>query len=202
MCVRVCVRACVLVSRSHTLTLARRGSGLMSSSQGMQLASAKIAVRARNAAIRICIDTAWSTKLVKAITTLLVELLPCFPAQSPPASDSKALPLVDSNHSLWLLTSHLTTLRLRMVLTKTSTNTDKSSSSQERPISLSPNLSRTTPFYFVTYCSFFHLIGLQYTLQREQPDVDSLVPSRIALTRGKIRLGTEVGAGCELRSGM
>ena len=30
-------------------------------------------------------------------------------------------------------------------------------------------------------------------------------PSRIALTRGKIRLvtlGTEVGAGCELRSGM
>ena len=48
----------------------------------------------RNAAIRVCIDTAWSTKLVKAITTLglLVELLPCFPAQSPPASDSKTLP--------------------------------------------------------------------------------------------------------------
>ena len=50
------------------------------------------AVRARNAAIRVYIDTAWSTKLVKAITTLLVELLPCFPAQSPPASDSKTLP--------------------------------------------------------------------------------------------------------------
>ena len=53
----------------------------------MQLALiAKIAVRARNAAIRVYIDT------VKAITTLPVELLPCFPAQSPPASDSKTLP--------------------------------------------------------------------------------------------------------------
>ena len=64
-------------------------------SRGMQLAliyNAKIAVRARNAAIMVYIDTAWSTKLVKAITTLFVELLPCFPAQSPPASDSKTLP--------------------------------------------------------------------------------------------------------------
>ena len=58
----------------------------------MQLANPKIAVQARNAAIRVSIDTAWSTKLVKAITTLLVELLHCFPAQSPPASDSKTLP--------------------------------------------------------------------------------------------------------------
>ena len=40
-----------------------------------------------------------------------------------------------------------------MILTKTSTNTNKSSSSQERLISLSPNLIfRTTPSYFVTYC--------------------------------------------------
>ena len=34
---------------------------------------------------------------------------------------------------------------------------------------------------------------------------NSLVPSHIALTHGKIHLvtlGTEVGAGCELRSGM
>ena len=39
-----------------------------------------------------------------------------------------------------------------MILTKTSTKTDKSSSCQERLISLSPNLIfRTTPFYFVTY---------------------------------------------------
>ena len=76
-----------LVSRSHTLLLARRGSGrstciYLSSSRGMQLANPKIAVQARNAAIRVYIDTAWSTKLVKAITTLLVELLPCFPAQA------------------------------------------------------------------------------------------------------------------------
>ena len=56
--------------------------------------------------------------------------------------------------------------------TKTTTNTDKSSSSQERLISLSPNLIfRTTPFHFVTYCSycsFSNLFGLLYTLQREQ----------------------------------
>ena len=56
------------------------------------MTNAKIAVRARNAAIRVYIDTAWSTKLVKAITTLPVELLPCFPAKSPHASDSKTLP--------------------------------------------------------------------------------------------------------------
>ena len=37
-------------------------------------------------------DTTWTKQLVKAITTLLVELLPCFPAQSPPALDSKTLP--------------------------------------------------------------------------------------------------------------
>ena len=55
-----------------------------------------------------------------------------------------------------------------MILTKTSTRTDKSSSSQERLISLSPNLIfRRTPFYFVTYGPFCNLIGLQYTLQRE-----------------------------------
>ena len=77
--------------------------------------------------------------------------------------------VVDSNHSLWLSTSHLTTLRLHMILTKTSTRTDKSSSSQERLISLSPNLIfRRTPFYFVTYGPFCNLIGLQYTLQKEQ----------------------------------
>ena len=35
---RRCARAVHLVSRSHTLTLARGGSGLMHSSQGMQLA--------------------------------------------------------------------------------------------------------------------------------------------------------------------
>ena len=59
-----------------------------------------------------------------------------------------------------------------MILTKTSTRTDKSSSSQERPISLSPNLTfRRTPFYFVTYGPFCNLIGLQYTLQREQLNV-------------------------------
>ena len=60
----------------------------------MQLATnaKKIAVRVRNAAIRVYIDSTWSTKLEKAITTLLVELLPCFPAQSPTASDSKTLP--------------------------------------------------------------------------------------------------------------
>ena len=85
--------------------------------------------------------------------------------------------VVDSNHSLWLLTSHLTTLRLHIILTKTSTNTDKCSSCQERLISLSPNLIfRTTPFYFVTYFPFCNLIGLQYTLQREQLDVTSHAP--------------------------
>ena len=43
----------------------------------------------------------------------------------------------------------------KATLYKTSINTDKSSSSQVRLISLSPNLIfRTTPFYFVTYCSF------------------------------------------------
>ena len=58
-----------------------------------------------------------------------------------------------------------------MILTKTSTRTDKSSSSQERLISLSPNLIfRRTSFYFVTYGPFCNLIGLQYTLQRE-PDL-------------------------------
>ena len=57
-----------------------------------------------------------------------------------------------------------------MILTnKTSTRTDKSWSSQERQISLSPNLIfRRTPFYFVTYGPFCNLIGLQYMLQREQ----------------------------------
>ena len=83
---------------------------------------------------RVYIDTPWSTQLVKVITTLLVAVSACFPAQSP-TSDSKLCCVVDPNHSLWLSTSHLTTLRLHMILTKTSTNTDKSSSSQERPIS-------------------------------------------------------------------
>ena len=56
-----------------------------------------------------------------------------------------------------------------MILTKTSTRTDKSSSSQQRLISLPPNLIfRRTPFYFVTYGPFCNLIGLQYALQREQ----------------------------------
>ena len=44
-------------------------------------------------------------------------------------------------------------------------------------------------------------VWLRKTTQR----LASLVPGRIALTRGKIRLvtlGNEVGAGCELRSGM
>ena len=69
--------------------------------------------------------------------------------------------VVDSNHSLWLSTSHLTTLRLHMILTKTSTRTDKSSSSQERLISLSQNLIfRRTPFYFVTFGPFCNLIRL------------------------------------------
>ena len=59
-----------------------------------------------------------------------------------------------------------------MILTKTSIKTEKSSSSQEWLISLSPNLIfRRTPFYFVTYCPFCNLIGLQYALQREQLDV-------------------------------
>ena len=60
----------------------------------MQLAlitSANIAIRARDAAIRVYIYTTWSIQPVKAITTLLIELLPCFPAQSPPASDSKTM---------------------------------------------------------------------------------------------------------------
>ena len=110
-----------------------------------------IAVRARNAAIRVYIDTKWSTQLVKAITTLLVDILPCFPAQSPAASDSKRCRVVDPNHSLWVSTSHLTTLMLHIILTKTSTMIDKSSSSQERLISLSPNLIfGTVPVYFVT----------------------------------------------------
>ena len=70
-------------------------------------------------------------------------------------------------------------LRLHMILIKTSTKTDKSSSSQERLISLSPNLIfGTTPFYFVTYCLFCNLIGLQYTLQREQLDVDQNLSAR------------------------
>ena len=42
---------------------------------------------------------------------------------------------------------------------------DKSLSSQESLISLSPYLIfRTAPFYFVTYCPFCNLIGLQYML--------------------------------------
>ena len=91
---------------------------------------------------------------------------------------SKLCRVVDPNHSLWLSTSHLTTLRLHMILTKTSTNTDKSSSSQERLISISPNLIfRRTPFYFVMYCPFCNFIGLQYTLQREQLNVDQTGPS-------------------------
>ena len=53
-----------------------------------------------------------------------------------------------------------------MILTKTSTRTDKSSSSQERLISLSLNLIfRRTPFYFVTYGPFCNLIGLQYCIR-------------------------------------
>ena len=77
--------------------------------------------------------------------------------------------MVDPNHSLWLSASHLPTLRLHMILTKTSTKTDKSSFSQKRLISLSPHLIfRTTPFYFVTYSPFCNLIGLQYALQKEQ----------------------------------
>ena len=81
--------------------------------------------------------------------------------------------VVDSNHSLWLSTSHLPALRLHMILTKTSTRTNKSSSPQERLISLFPNfIFRRTPFYFVTYGPFCNLIGLQYTLQREQLNVD------------------------------
>ena len=72
--------------------------------------------------------------------------------------------VVDPNHSLWLSTSHLTMLKLHMILIKTSTMTDKSSSSQERLISLSPNLIfRTTPFNFLTFCPFCVLIGFQYT---------------------------------------
>ena len=51
--------------------------------------------------------------------------------------------MVDPNHSLWIVTSQLTALRLHMILTKTSEKTDKSSSCQE--ISLSPDLIfRTT----------------------------------------------------------
>ena len=73
-----------------------------------------------------------------------------------------------------------------MILTKTSTRTDKSSSSQERLISLSPNLIfRMTPFYFVTYGPFCNLIGLQFTLQREQLALDQ--------TRAE-----EVGTGCNI----
>ena len=88
--------------------------------------------------------------------------------------------MVDPNHSLWLSTSHLPALRLHMKLTKTSTKTDKSSSCQERLISISPNLIfRTTPFYFVTYCLFCNLIGLQYTLQREQL---SIIPDPLSMT--------------------
>ena len=87
--------------------------------------------------------------------------------------------VVDSNHSLWLSTSHLTTLKLHMILTKTSTRTDMSSSSQERLISLSPNLIfRRTPFYFVTYGPFCNPIGLQYTLQRKQLNVDQTLFAR------------------------
>ena len=69
------------------------------------------------------------------------------------------------------LTSHLTTLRLH-ILTKTSANTDKSSSSQERLISLSPNLIfRTTPFYFVTYCSFCNQHRL---IQNMNPNINCI----------------------------
>ena len=66
-----------------------------------------------------------------------------------------------------------------MILTKTSAKTDKSSSCQERLISLSPNLIfKTTPFYFVTYFPFCNLIGLQYALQREQLNVDQALSAR------------------------
>ena len=98
--------------------------------------------------------------------------------------------MVDSNHSLWLSTSHFTTLRLHIILTKTSTRTDKSSSSQERLISLSPNLIfRRTPFYFVTSGPFCNLIGLQYTLPKEQLSIrpDPLCASmRVWLRETKI----------------
>ena len=76
-----------------------------------------------------------------------------------------------------------------MILTKTSTKTDKSSFSQKRLISLSPLLIfRTAPFYFVTYSPFCNLIGLQYTLQREQLDVDQTLSAR-ARGCGYARLG-------------
>ena len=79
-----------------------------------------------------------------------------------------------------------------MILTKTSTRTDKSTSSQERLISLSPNLIfRRTPFYFVTYGPFCNLIGLQYTPQREHNVVPSLGSRPCAL----IARGYRVGAG-------
>ena len=55
-------------------------------------ANITVKARARNAAIRVYIDTPWSTQLVKVITTLLVELSACVPAQSPPTSDSKTWP--------------------------------------------------------------------------------------------------------------
>ena len=70
-----------------------------------------ITVRARNAAIRVYIDALWSTQLLNSITTLLVELLPCFLAQSPPASDSKTLPRGRPKSLTPAFNNHLTTLR-------------------------------------------------------------------------------------------
>ena len=75
-----------------------------------------------------------STQLVKAIITLLVELLPTFSAESPPISDSEQClaRVVDPNHSVCLLASYLIKLTLRMIVTKTSAKTEMSSSCQKR----------------------------------------------------------------------
>ena len=71
----------------------------------------------------------------------LVERLPCFPAQSPPALDSKTL-LCGRLKSLTLAFNK----PLNNAKATHDTNTDQSSSSQERLISLSPNLFfRRTP---------------------------------------------------------
>ena len=129
--------------------------------------------------------------MVKIITTLLVELSACFPAPSPPTSDSKLCRVVYPNHSLWLSTSHLTTLRLHMILTKTATKTDKSSSSQERP-----NLIfRRTPFYFVTYCPFCNLIAVYAA-------TGTIADSLRASVKVWLRVTTLIdGLGAELRAG-
>ena len=76
----------------------------------------------------IIIDISWSTQLVTRARVFLLNLHPL--------EIQKLYRVVDPNHSLLLSTSHLTTLRLHMILTKTSTKTDKFS--QERLISLSP----------------------------------------------------------------